>query len=88
MASGSVSPGTYQFIRINLDEALSNVVDMAGTQKALKIPSGEIKILGPFEIQEDGTTTITLDFDADKSLVQQGDGDWLLQPVIAFSGPG
>ena len=50
----------------------------------LRIPSQEIKILGGFRVDDDGTTTITLDFDAERSLVKLGNGEWLLKPVIAM----
>lgn len=89
LAAGNVSPGTYEFIMINLDEDRSNVVE-AGETKSLRIPSEEVKILGRFTVLEDGTTSVTLDFDAERSLVKEGFGEfgtggWVLRPVIAIS---
>lgn len=55
----------------------------------LKIPSGEIKVPVQFYIQENGTTQIVLDFDAEKSIkvTQQGKKDsFMLRPVIKVVG--
>lgn len=56
------------------------------TIRELKVPSGMqsgIKLIGDFTITADKTTIITLDFDADKSVVEAGEsGQWLLKPVI------
>jgi hypothetical protein len=45
-----------------------------------------VKILQGFTVEENETTEITLDFDADASLVQLGNGGWLLKPVIIHAG--
>ena len=52
------------------------VVD--GVEKELEIPSGDksgIKLVHGFEIAPCGTTTITLDFDAEKSLIKKGNAN-------------
>lgn len=46
------------------------------------LPSDKLKIIGNFDVEQDGTTTITLDFDADKSLVITGEGKILFKPVV------
>ncbi len=87
LTTAGVEPGSYQFIRVDLDESQSTIVEAAsGEMKNLKIPSQEIKILGGFEVLEGGTTTVTLDFDAAQSLKKRGNGEWLLQPVILQIG--
>lgn len=51
----------------------------------LKIPSGEqtgVKIVGGFDVNENETTEIVLDFDASTSIVVQGNGQHLLKPTI------
>jgi hypothetical protein len=51
----------------------------------LKIPSGEIKVPVQFYIQENGTTEVVLDFDAEKSvkITKQGKQDiYKLRPVV------
>jgi hypothetical protein len=82
LAAVGVEPGTYQFIQVDLDQERSDVVEIGEGHKPLKIASEEIKVLGGFEVREGGTTTVTLDFDAEASIRQQGNGDWLLVPVI------
>ena len=51
----------------------------------LKVPSGfqtGIKIVKGFEIVAQGTTALVLDFDAKKSVVRKGNGDFSLKPTI------
>jgi len=86
LATGVVTPGEYEFIMINLDEDQSNVVE-AGVPQPLRIPSEEIKILGGLSVEEGGTTTVTLDFDAEASLNRLGNGQWLMTPIIVMADP-
>ncbi len=44
--------------------------------------SEKISVVGGFEVVEGSMTTVTLDFDAAESVRQQGNGDWLIVPVI------
>ena len=87
LATAVVEPGDYVSLRINLDADQSSVVE-GGKTLPLQIPSGEIKILGGFTVSDNATTTVTLDFDAEASLVRQGNGNWLLKPVIAMEVAG
>ena len=89
LATGDVPVGEYDFLMINLDEAMSHLVLLDGDQVPVRLPSEEIKILGGFEVADETTTTITLDFDAEQSLVSLGNGGWLLKPVIirTVAGP-
>lgn len=56
------------------------------TTQELKVPSAiksGVKLSGEFKIHADKTTVITLDFDAQSSIVEAGNsGQWLLKPVI------
>lgn len=52
------------------------------TSHTLEIPSGEVKLIHPFELTSNGTTTIELDFDGDKSVHQTGNGRYRMTPVI------
>ena len=83
LATATVEPGDYVSLRIDLDEELSNIVE-DGKMFPIRIPSEEIKILGGFTVREDGTTTVTLDFDAERSLIRLGNGEWLLKPIIGM----
>ena len=88
LATATVEPGDYVSLRINLGEELSNIV-AGGKTFPIRIPSEEIKVLGGFTVRDDGTTRVTLDFDAEQSLVRLGNGEWLLKAVIGMevSGP-
>ena len=51
----------------------------------LEIPSNlqtGLKLIHPFEIIGNGETIITIDFDAEKSIVKTGNGSYKLKPVI------
>jgi hypothetical protein len=51
----------------------------------LIIPSGYqsgVKINHPFQIQPDMTYELLLDFDADKSIIKKGNGQYQMKPVI------
>jgi hypothetical protein len=53
----------------------------------LKIPSSEntgIKLNRPFDIFEGGITILTLDFDAQKSVIKTGNGKYKMKPVITL----
>lgn len=41
-----------------------------------------IKLIHPFEIIEGETTELTIDFDAEKSIIKTGNGEYKLKPVI------
>ncbi len=85
LVTAGVGAGSYEFIMVELDESRSSVVEgPVPVTKPLKIPSQEVKVLGGFDVMASGETTVTLDFDASKSLHQEGNGDWLLEPVIVM----
>jgi Domain of unknown function (DUF4382) len=52
------------------------------------IPSGEVKLNRGFDLPADGTTTITLDFDGDKSINLTGNGRYTMSPVISIKQVG
>jgi hypothetical protein len=83
-AAGVVQPGAYEFIHVNIDQDRSSIVEN-GVRKPLQVPSEEVKILGNFTVDDAHRTTLTLDFDADDSLVHLGNGRWLLRPVIVMT---
>ena len=60
------------------DEVPSDTIDV-------EIPSvyqTGLKLIHPFEIIKDETTKLTIDFDAEKSVVKTGNGEYKLKPVI------
>ena len=76
-----VPSATYEYVGFNLDESQSYVVE-SGVRKSLSIPNGSVKVEGPFVVTEGASTTVTLDFDAKKSLTHHSDGSWSMNPVV------
>jgi hypothetical protein len=61
------------------------VVLTDGSYVYLKIPSGYqtgVKLVHPFEVEEDGFIELVLDFEACKSVVETGSGKYILKPTI------
>lgn len=89
LVTAEVDPGDYEFIMVHLDPDQSSVTEL-GSQATLPltIPSTEIKVLGGFTVDPDHATTVTLDFMADKSLIQKDNGSWLMKPVIVMDNVG
>ena len=74
----TLSTGKYTQIRLEISDAKITVED---TQHDLKIPSKKIKLIHPFTIEANKTTTLVLDFDASESVVKAGP-QYILKPVI------
>ena len=90
LASLELEPNKYTQLRLFLkggeDDAWLVLNDSDSTQEVpLVIPSvyqTGIKLIHPFEIVEGMITKLTIDFDAEKSVVKTGDGEYILKPVI------
>ena len=70
--------GRYTQMRLQVTDA---EVTLAAGTKSARIPSGELKLVGSFEIEQGNTTVITIDFDAAASVIVTGNGDVILRPV-------
>ena len=84
LADAELETGTYQQIRLILDDNNSIVID--GESFPLTVPSGAqtgLKLNINAEIEEGVIYTLLLDFDADRSVVKRGMQDhYNLRPVI------
>ena len=84
LADAELETGTYQQIRLILDDNNSIVID--GESFPLTVPSGAqtgLKLNINAEIEEGVVYTLLLDFDADRSVVKRGMQDhYNLRPVI------
>jgi hypothetical protein len=74
----SLGAGKYTQIRLLVSSAK---LWISGEEKSLKIPSGTIKLIHPFTINDGETTTLTIDFDASKSVHQAG-SQYIMKPTI------
>jgi hypothetical protein len=77
--SANLSVGMYTQIRLTVD---SCVITVNGTEYDCTVPSGAVKLIKPFTIRANQTTTLTLDFDAQQSIIETGSHHYLFQPVI------
>lgn len=82
IGTGSVPAGHYDQVRLKLGAA--NSVVIGGVSSALKVPSGMqsgYKLIGEFDVPANELVDIGLDFDAQRSIHQTGNGKWMLKPV-------
>jgi len=81
LGSDNVTAGKYTQIR-------AEVLKVEGLTKAMEpyeaeVPSGTLKFVRQFNVEDGVTTILTLDFDGDKSLVMTGkEGKFLFKPVV------
>jgi hypothetical protein len=84
LASSTLPAGKISQIRLILGD--NNTLKLKdGTVKALKTPSGQqsgIKLKINANLESDVTYVLLLDFDAAKSIVPRGNGQYNLKPVI------
>jgi len=88
LSTATVPEGTYCQIRLVLSTTPGdNFVTLASdssTQNLLLSSQGRtgLKLVGQIVITADQTTNILLDFDASRSIVEQGNGELRLKPVV------
>jgi hypothetical protein len=94
LASLELEPNKYTQLRIFLNGDASLVLEgeegLDGLTETipLEIPSSAntgIKLNRPFEIVEGMITKLTIDFDAEKSVIKTGNGKYKMKPVISLS---
>lgn len=81
--SSEVAAGKYTQVRLIVDKA-EVAVDNGEPQEAT-VPSGELKIVRPFTVESGETTTLLIDFDAERSVVFTGSGKIQVKPVVKLS---
>ncbi|MFH1210458.1 MAG: DUF4382 domain-containing protein [archaeon] len=74
-----LAAGRYTQVRLNVDKA---TVTINSTQYDLEVPSDKIKLVKGFTIEDNKTTTITLDFDAQESIKAIGNDKYILRPTV------
>lgn len=83
LAAAELEDGKYTKIRLRVQEGY--LIDNEGERCDLKVPSGKIDVPVPFEIDAGATTSMLLDFDAEKSVHVTRKGKKMecqLRPVI------
>jgi hypothetical protein len=96
LATGPLGTGHYTQIRLQVSKAVVYFNDKSGGTACapttlaeaphadVTIPSGEVKLNRQFEIADGVTTTITIDFDGEKSVHEMGTGEYSMSPVISI----
>ena len=79
LADADVEAGTYDELRLHVSKVI--VANSNGEQEA-KLPSGELKIKAGMTITPGETSTVSFDFQVDKSLHKTGKGLYILTPVL------
>jgi hypothetical protein len=74
-----VDVGKYTQIRL---EVVSVNITVDSVVHSAKVPSGEIKLVGNFEVADGSTTTITLDFNGKESVNVTGNNQYIFKPVV------
>ncbi|MFW6289859.1 MAG: DUF4382 domain-containing protein [Mariniphaga sp.] len=89
MAEMDINAGTYAEIRLHVIDA--GIVLNDGTEHSLKVPGGDasglkIKLEPALEVEEDGKTTVLVDFDLSRSFVMRGNpknnNGFIFKPVV------
>lgn len=92
LAEADLAAGTYTQIRLKIDDGedqngdFKTYVKIGGEKFPLIVPSGTksgLKLIHPFRIEADNETVLYIDFDADKSVKQTGNGKYKLRPTIS-----
>jgi len=96
LGTGPLPSGHYTQIRLVVASATIYFTSVSGPSPcasgftappggtAMTIPSGEVKLNREFDAPP--VTTITLDFDGDRSIKQTGSGSFVMTPVITVVG--
>ncbi len=62
----------------------ASIAAPGGRSAPVEVPSGEVRLNREFEVTRGGVTTITLDFDGERSIHQTGSGRYTMTPVIGI----
>ena len=79
LGNTTLAAGKYTQIRLTISSATATIDNQT---YSVTIPSGKFKFVHNFDIVENQTTTLILDFDADQSLVETGNGKYILKPTV------
>jgi len=80
---GEVETGRYTQIRMTIEEVEVTIGD--GGPQTATVPSGELRFTRPFDVMEDETTVLLLDFDADRMVTVSGSGKVIVKPVVTLA---
>ena len=79
LGTSDVAAGKYTQVRLDITAV---TVTLEGKQVKAAVPGDKLKLVGEITVEEGKKTAISLDFDAEKSIVVQGQGNVSLKPVV------
>jgi len=95
LGTGPLAPGHYTQIRLVVSGAViyfdnassgtpcaTTMAAPAGRNAPVDVPSGDLRLNREFDLTT-AQTTITLDFDGDRSIKQAGNGKYMMNPVVS-----
>lgn len=80
LGSNEIETGHYTQIRMEVTECI--VTMTSGEIRNADVPSGKLKFVSSFDIEEAETTIVTLDIDAEKSVNITGSGQVKFMPTV------
>jgi len=97
LGTGPLPPGHYTQLRLVIASAAlyfdggtsgpvcaAAIAAPGGQSAPVEVPSGEVRLNREFDVVRGGVTTITLDFDGERSIRQTGSGRYTMTPVIGI----
>jgi len=84
LGSQQVPEGTYTQIRFVV---AGTTVIVDGEEHIASVPSGQLKLVRPFQVANGETTLLLLDFDGERSLKVTGSGRYKLEPTVKLLVP-
>ncbi len=86
LVTQDIDAARYTQIRMTVEMVeVTYLEDGMSTTKEATIPSGELKFVRPFDVVAGETTTLIIDFDADKSVVFAGADKVIFKPVVKLA---
>lgn len=88
MATDELEVGKYTQARLTVDSVMVTYIKEGETEEVTveaDVPSGEIKFVRPFDIEEGTETILLFDFEADKSVNINGNGKVIFKPTIKLT---
>ena len=79
LGTSDVAAGKYTQVRLDITDV---TVTLNGKQVKATVPSDKLKLVGEITVEEGKETPISLDFDAEKSIVLEGQDKVSLKPVV------
>lgn len=79
LGTSNVAAGKYTQVRLDITDV---TVTLNGKQVKATVPSDKLKLVGEITVEEGKKTLISLDFDAEKSIVLAGQDKVSFKPVV------